>query len=147
MGITEYIPSKCTFSVLICAFDEDSARVARRIQRTCQQVCGLYTYNSTSGSPTPADSMFDIVARQYRTKIVVRPKLEAEPAVAILGRKAGPLRAAVAGAASTGTFHTRSPMAAYDPDMQILLSPRALDESEIYTLIADQVAAAIVAQL
>ena len=141
MGITEYIPSKCTFSVLICAFDEDSARVARRIQRARQQNCGLYTYNSTSGSPTPMDSMFDIVTRRYTTIVFVRPKLEAEPAVAILGRKAAPLRDAIAGAVATGTIHPRSPMTAYDPHIQILFSPRALDESDIYAPIADQVAA------
>ena len=144
MGITEYIPAKCTFSVLICAFDEDSARVARRIQRTCQQISGLYTYNSTLGSSTPPDSLFDVVSRQYRSIIFVRPKFEAEPAVAITGRNACLLRSTAA--ASVGTFRAGSPLATYEPHVQILLSQRALDQSEIYAPIADQIAAAVVAQ-
>lgn len=87
------------------------------------------------------DSMFDIVARQYTTIVFVRPKLEAEPAVAILGRKAAPLRDAIMGTAATGTIHPRSLMTAYDPHIQILFSPRALDESDIYAPLADQIAA------
>lgn len=146
MGITEYIPTKCTFSVLICAFDEDSARVARRIQRACQQVCGLYTYNSTSGSPTPTDSLFDVVARQYRTIIFVRPKLEAEPAVAIVGRKADKLRSGLPTAASTGSLCAGPPVANYEPHTHILLSSQALDVSKIHIPIADQIAVSIVAQ-
>ena len=87
------------------------------------------------------DSMFDIVARQYITIIFVRPKLEAEPPVTILGRKAVSLRGAITGAASTGTIQYGSPMTGYEPHIQILLSQWALGESEIYGPIADQVAA------
>lgn len=141
MGITEYVPTKHTFRVLICAFDEDSARVARRIQRSCQQICGLYTHSSS------IDSLYDVVARQYNTLIFIMPKIETEPAVAITGDGAGWLRSALPGAAETGTLRFGAPVTAYTPYAQIMLSPQTLDEPEIYVPIADQVVAAIVAQL
>jgi hypothetical protein len=147
MGITEYVPTKHTFSVLICAFDEDSARIARLIQRSCQQICGLYTHSSISNSQSPIDSLYDLVAKQYHTIIFILPKVETDPAVAITGHAADCLRSALPSAAVIGTCRIAAPITAYPPHAQIMLSPRALDEPEIYRPIANQVAAAIVAQL
>jgi hypothetical protein len=145
MGITEYVPTKHTFSVLICAFDEDCVHVARRIQRACPQVCGLYTYNSTSGSQF-VDPLFDVVIRQYTAVVFVCRTLEmAEPAVSVVGRNPALVthlrRRCGSSDAASGTCVSLP--VAFEPSAKILLSARALNEPEMRNPIIDRIVAAL----
>lgn len=137
MGITEYVSSTHTFRILICSFDTETVAVARRIHRALPQSCGLYTY--VSDGPGHSDGLYDVVARQYEKLLHVKFKATPDPAAVVNGWN--PTLVALL----QRVFGIPESVAARreGPDVQILLSARALDEAEIRNDIADAIATAL----